>query len=197
VELTGTRYLPFFELWTIWGAFSPVAYHEAELQAGWHAANGRSASAGVSVRDYEETGAPVFIATGEDRSTRLVLRGRTGLAHGMTLDGEYRLETGYGAFLSSGDVMLGWARGERMRVDLTASALQQILEFRSGEAVIYGLSASARYRINSTLEAAGGGSYYTHDYEDRPAAINWQQKRAWLGIDWSFGRDAATRAVTK
>jgi hypothetical protein len=195
IELTGTRYLPFFELWTIWGAFSPIAYHEAELQAGWHAANGRAVSASVSLRDYEDTEAPVFIAQGADRSKRLVLRARSSLPRNMSIDGEYRLETGFGAFLSSGDVMLGWSPDERLHAELSASALQQILEFRSGESVIYGLGANVRYRINHALEAAGGASYYTHGYDNRPSALDWHQKRAWLSVDWSFGRDPGLRTA--
>jgi hypothetical protein len=35
VEATVRRYLPYFELHTIWGVFSPVAYHELELRGSW------------------------------------------------------------------------------------------------------------------------------------------------------------------
>jgi hypothetical protein len=35
VSIEARRFRPFFELWTIWGAFSPVGFNEGRLQASW------------------------------------------------------------------------------------------------------------------------------------------------------------------
>ena len=51
-------YNPFFELWTIWGAFSPVGYDEARGRIDWMASTGRiSGYAYGSQRTYGDTGA--------------------------------------------------------------------------------------------------------------------------------------------
>ncbi len=35
------KYVPFFELWTIWGAFSPVGFQEATGRLDWMSPSGR------------------------------------------------------------------------------------------------------------------------------------------------------------
>jgi hypothetical protein len=195
LEATGRRYLPFFELWTIWGVFSPVAYHEAELQAGWSATERIDVWAAASWRRYQDADAAIFIAPAEDESHRLALRGRARLNDAWMLDGEYRLESGFGAYLSSGELSAGWTPSERLRVGAYGTAFQQILEFRTGEAVVFGLGANIEYGINDALHLSGGGTFYQQAFDNRPSAVDWSQKRAWLGIEWTFGRDPGEEAI--
>ena len=47
--------MPFFELWTIWGAFSPVGFQEVKARLDWMGSSGRiSAHVYGSRRAYEE-----------------------------------------------------------------------------------------------------------------------------------------------
>lgn len=189
VELIGRRYLPFFELWTIWGVFSPVAYHEAELQAGWRVSDRLDVSAAGSLLRYQDADAAIFVAPAEDETQRLTLRARARANDALTLDGEYRLEKGFGAFLSSGSANAMWAPAERIRIGLYGTAFQQILEFRTGEAVVFGGGATFDLALNDALNLSGGGTLYSQSFDNRPSAVDWTQKRAWLGLEWSFGRD--------
>src|SRR5690606_7149311 len=52
LELAGSRYVPYFELWTIWGYFSPVAHHEVEGRAAWRARQGLQLRGAVGYRRY-------------------------------------------------------------------------------------------------------------------------------------------------
>ncbi len=189
LEATGRRYLPFFELWTIWGVFSPVAYHEAELQAGWAATEAIDLWASASLRRYEDAEAAVFIAPAEDETQRFALRARARLNDAWMVDGEYRLENGFGAFLSSGEASAAWTPSERLRAGVYATAFQQILEFRTGEAVVFGAGVTLDYELTRALRLSGGGTFYRQAFDNRPSSIDWSQKRGWLGIEWSFGRD--------
>jgi hypothetical protein len=195
VEATGRRYLPFFELWTIWGVFSPVAYHEAELQVGWSAGERIDVWSSASLRRYQDADAAIFIAPAEDETHRLALRARTRLSDAWVFDGEYRLESGFGAYLSSGEASLTWTPSERLRLGAYGTAFQQIFEFRTGEAVVYGAGATFDYGITSSLHLSGGGTLYQQAFDNRPSSIDWSQKRAWLGLEWSFGRDPGLTAV--
>jgi hypothetical protein len=195
LEATGRRYLPFFELWTIWGVFSPVAYHEAELQAGWSATERIDLWASAALRRYEDTEAAIFIAPAEDETQRFSLRARARLNDAWVLDGEYRLEDGFGAYLSSGEASAGWTPSERLRLGAYGTAFQQILEFRTGEAVVFGAGLTVDYALTRALHLSGGGTFYHQAFENRPSSVDWSQKRGWLGIEWSFGRDPGEEAL--
>jgi hypothetical protein len=189
LDVTARRYLPFFELWTIWGAFSPVPYHEFEAGAGWRANQRTVLDARAGYRRYSDTDAEVFIAPAADESWRLTLRARRQLSDPLTIDAEYRVETGFGAFLSSGEASVAWAASERLQAGIYGTAFQQILEFRTGEAAVLGLGAHVEWQITSALTATGQATLYRQSFDNRPSALNWTQKRASLGVDWSFGRD--------
>ena len=195
LEATARRYLPFFELWTIWGVFSPVSYHEAELQAGWRANERIDVSASASLLRYEDAEAAIFIAPAKDETHRFALRGRVRPDEAWTIAGEYRLESGFGAYLSSGELSAAWRPSQRLSVGAYGTAFQQILEFRTGEAVVFGLGATFDYGLSAELHLNGGGTFYQQAFENRPSSVDWNQKRAWLGIEWSFGRDPGEEAL--
>jgi hypothetical protein len=189
VDLTGRRYLPFFELWTIWGVFSPVAYNEAEVQAGFVVNPRLNLSARAGKRRFNDTDAAVFLAPAADESWRFGVRGRYQMTEAVTFDADYQVENGFGAFLSSGEAQVGWSPSERVSVGAHVTAFQQIFEFRTGEAAVIGVGGQAAYRISDALEVHGNASLYRQAFENRPSAMDWNQKRAAIGIEWTFGRD--------
>ena len=195
LELTGRRYLPFFELWTIWGVFSPVPYHEAELQVGWQASDRIDLWGRASLRTYEDADAAIFISPAKDETQRFSLRARGEISDALSVDGEYRLETGFGAYLSSGEASIAWQPSERLRLGAYGTAFQQIFEFRTGEAVVFGAGLTFDVALTNYLQLSGGGTFYRQGIENRPSAVDWNQKRAWLGLEFSFGRDPGETVV--
>ncbi|HEY0810457.1 MAG TPA: hypothetical protein VGD49_09870, partial [Longimicrobiales bacterium] len=189
VDLTGRRYLPFFELWTIWGVFSPVPYHELELQSAWRASQRVAVEARVGLRRYSDADAAVFIAPAADVSRRLALRTAMRVNDAVNVGVEYQLETGFGAFLSSGEASATWTHDDRWRASLYATAFQQILEFRTGEAAVFGIGASSAFHLRSDLEVSADAALYRQGFDNRPSAVDWTQRRASLALVWRFGRD--------
>ncbi len=60
LSLEARRHRPFFELWTIWGAFAPVGFDEGRAELGWRGAQQRlQLSAHGAFRRYDDTGAGV------------------------------------------------------------------------------------------------------------------------------------------
>jgi hypothetical protein len=189
VAATGRRYLPFFELWTIWGVFSPVAYHEAELEAGYQLTQRLQLWASAGFRSYQDSEAAVFIAPAKDQTHRFVVRARNEFTERVNVNAEYRLESGFGAYLSSGEAAVSWDIGERLNAGIYATAFQQILEFRTGEAAVFGAGGTFDYEMSPAFTISGGATLYRQAFDNRPSAVDWSQKRAWLGVEWQFGRD--------
>jgi hypothetical protein len=160
IELTGRRYLPFFELWTIWGVFSPIAYHEAELQANAALLPRLGVTASASFRKYEDADAPVFLSGPEDDAQLFTLRARFDATESFALDGEVRFENSFGAYLGSGEVNGTWSPSERLRATAYLTAFQQILEFRTGEAAVVGLGGSLDFELTRDIVFGGGGTVY-------------------------------------
>lgn len=193
IEVTGRRYMPFFELWTIWGMFSPIAYHEAELQAGWAVSPWLGVWGRAAYRKYEDADAPVFVTGPKDDAKLFGLRARVDASSALRFDGDFRLENSFGAYLGSGELSAGWRAAERLRANAYVTAFQQILEFRTGEAAVLGFGASVDYDVLDDIGLSAGGTIYQQRFENRPTGTDWNQKRAWASLEWRFGRDPGMR----
>lgn len=195
VELTGRRYLPYFEMSTIWGFFSPVGYHEAEGRLTWRPIPEVSAWASGAWRRFEEANATVVLRPLARDGTRIMAGASWRPTRALTVDGSYRMDRGFGAFLSSGDVGLRWQALPRVALSLDGTAFQQIEQFRIGEGVVYGGGASADIALLPNLSILGGANIYRQTFENRPGMEDWNQLRAWTTLRASFGRDPGARSA--
>jgi hypothetical protein len=189
LEARGRRYVPYFELWTIWGFFSPVAYHEGELQARWTPLSWLSLQAFAGQRQYDETGAQTILRPIDRSTTRFGGQAVLALPRGVFVEGAYRLERGFGAFVSSGDAALSWQPTRWLALAAHGSAAQQIEQFRLGEGVLLGLGGSAELAFVGGSRLSVGIDRYRHEYENRPSMGDWSQTRAWAAARLSFGDD--------
>jgi hypothetical protein len=189
LEATARRYVPYFELWTIWGFFSPVGYHEVEGQARWTPAPRLSLEVFGGRRTYQETGAPVIIRPVENGGTRLGGRALVALPAGVRATGSYRMERGFGAFVSSGDASVSWRVRDRVSLSAHGSAAQQIEQFRLGEGVLLGVGGSADIDFAGGSRVSFGVDQYRHEYENRPSMGDWSQLRLWAALRLNFGDD--------
>lgn len=189
LEATARRYVPYFELWTIWGYFSPVGYNEVLLQGSWRLDEGVGVRAAASVRGYRESHAPIFLEPLSQRSWRTELAGRWRMTHALALDGAYALEGPVGAFVSSGDAALTFEPAERIAVRVRGSAWRNIEEFRIGQGTVVGAGAGLDARLWSGARAAAGVDLFRQTRDGGIAAADWNQLRSWLTLQIGFGRD--------
>ena len=197
VEATARRYRPFFEYWTIWGFFSPVGYSEAELQARVHPVAWADLSVLAAVRQYDETNASSFLLSPEDRTIRGEIQTNVNLPHDVDVDARYQVEHGFGAFTQSIDASALWSVTDAAQLGAYATTFQQILEFRTGNALVFGLGAHARADISDRIRFAGGATLYRQNIENRPSGADWNQTRAWSSLEIAFGRDPGTAGAAR
>jgi hypothetical protein len=192
VEAAGRRYVPYFELWTIWGFFDPVAWHEAETRVVWSRPGGGGPVVGVSaaLRRYDETETGI-LGPEQERDTRLIaLNANWDPAERWTLDASYHLETGFGASFGGGDLSVRWSPARDAWVRAFVTAFEQLEEFRVGEGSVVGGGAAAEIPLSPRLSVGGGFSLYRHA-STRATEPDWNQRRAWLSLRVGFGSDPA------
>src|SRR5690606_36054893 len=73
LEASVRRYLPYFELSTIWGFFSPVPYHEAGVRASWSAASATVVWARAARRRYGDAEVATVLSPLEDQGWQVSL----------------------------------------------------------------------------------------------------------------------------
>ncbi len=190
LEATGRRYVPYFELWTIWGFFSPVPYLEGQLRMTWSPNTSTSVWVAGGYRDYGETATTTILSPLEDTGRRGVVGGTWAPAPRIALRGEYRIEWSAGAYYSGGDASATWEMTSDVSLSLTGTAFQQIQEFRLGEGTALGggLAATARLpwqgvRVNTGISIFRAGT------ENRTLQPDWNQVRGYWNLTVPIGSD--------
>jgi len=194
LEGTARRYMPYFDLSTIWGFFEPVAYSEVEAKVGWSPGSTFAAWASAGQRDYEDanTTAVVDLLTDDGWRANAGLQWR--LHDQWRLEGSYRLEWGPGTYLSSGDVAARYSPSDRLSVTATGMTFQQIAEFRVGEGRAMGGGLSFDLGVSSRARLAGGVSVLRHRNEGGVQDSPWNQTRGWTGLRIAVGDDPGLTA---
>ena len=189
LEAVASRYVPYFELWTIWGYFSPVAHHEVEARVAWRKRPDLTLRGAAGYRRYGDAHAPVIFDPLPNDAVFGTLTGTWTASPDLSLDTGFRLERGFGAYLGSGDVAARLRLHERVSVTLDGSVFQQIEEFRLGNGVVLGAGGAVDVQVTAAAALSGGAHVYRQTWEHRAGDTNWNQVRAWASLRIDFGRD--------
>ncbi len=194
LELTGRRYLPYFELSTIWGFFSPVPYSEVGLRATWAPLPTWQVWGSGAWRSYGDTHTATIFEPLKDTGYRVSLGAGGPVGHDLALEAHYDLDGAAGAFLSSGEATLAWSPDPRLRVSVGAQSFQQFEEFRLGEGRAWGGLAGARAGLTDRITLDGGLSVLHQSPSGGQVDSPWNQARAWTGLRITVGRDPGLSA---
>lgn len=184
------HYRPFFELWTIWGAFSPVAYDEASAGASWRPPE---LDLALTVRGgYREYGDPeAGFALDPVRSDGWYLGGDATWrpARDWSVFGGYRADINFGAARSEGDLGVRRAFGDDGYAGFSAITFRNVQEFRVGESNVYGGGVEGGLRIGPDARIDGRLFIYRRSDEADTPTVDWTQVRGWVRVQWTVGRD--------
>ena len=190
VEIEGRRYLPYFDLSTIWGFFSPVPYHEARLRV---ASGTRALSWRVEggLRSYGDPSTITVLEPLEDRAWQMGLGAEWVPASDLRIALGWDLDWGTSAFLHSLDLRLGWTPSDRLALGLNGTSFQQFEGFRVGDGRAVGMGADLRAGLTDQVAFDAGLFVMRHDAGRGEASDFWTQTRAWTGLRYTFGDDPA------
>ena len=185
------RYRPFFELWTIWGAFSPVPYTALDGSVSVAPFRRLRLRAGGERYWFDDSGAETGLATFEDDGWRLSFSATAYALPTLTLDAGYHEEFGPGASSQSWEGRATWLPLPALSLSAFGSTFLRPLELRFDEAHVDALGLDAAWRVSERLEVALSGAQYFEDRRRPDAgAFDWNQFRLNARVTWAFGSDA-------
>ena len=186
------RYRPYFSLWTLWGAFSPVPYTAFNVSGEARIARRISLHGRAERYSYESAEvSTALVPQLEDRGWRARLGATATLAERWTLDGNYGVERGPGAASRSADAALTYAPGNRMSFDLYAGSLARPLELRYYDAETRWIGGRAQLQLGRERRVWADAAAVSDD-RDRPdaSASSLDQLRLRGGVSIAFGSGA-------
>lgn len=184
------RHRPFFEAWTIWGAFSPVAFDEARATLAWR--NG-SGSLGFDARGarrrYDETNAGLETAPLKEGGWRAGAGAEWLPDEKWLVHADYDVDIGFGA--SRSDIAAGarWMPDESRWLGVVATALQHIYEFRVGTGRVNGVRLEGGTRIAAGARLVADAALHAQQLSGTGSSPDWSQRRFSLRLEWTVGRD--------
>ncbi|MGE3616515.1 MAG: hypothetical protein AB7L66_11645 [Gemmatimonadales bacterium] len=191
VSAQGLRYRPFFDLWTIWGAFSPVPYRSARGDVAVEPVKGLWVRAGGERYWFDPDEADTPLSTAEDRGWRANLSAAATVVPSLTIEGGLRSEFGPGASSRTIDLGATWRPTDRLTLVGRLGTLDRPLEFRYSDAKVHWVSGMADLQLTERLRLVSDLGYYQEDRQ-RPdaAAFNLDQLRLSTRFVMTFGSGA-------
>lgn len=191
-EVELRRYLPYFDLSTIWGFFSPVPYNEARVRV---ASGGRAFSWRVEggLRSYGDPSTVTILQPLEDQAWQLGLGAGWSPTSTLRLEAGWEMDRGTSAFLHALDARLAWTPRDDLSIGINGTSFQQFEGFRVGDGRALGIGGDVRAGLTDRVDFTGGLFVMRQDAGRGEASDLWTQTRAWTGVRYAFGDDPALR----
>jgi len=172
------RYAPFYELWTVWGAFSPVPYNAIYGSLSVQATRKLQLRIRGEAYQFENTDTETPLVSSADSGWRFSTGGTYQLSHAWQVQLGYENEFGTGASSSGWDGNVTFSPNGKYSIMAYGNSLSRPLEYRWDQSVVqvYGMQASVVARDNLTVALTM--ARYNEDRQ-RPdaASFEWDQIR--------------------
>ncbi len=187
------RSRPYFDLWTIWGAFAPVGFDEARATAFWKLPRMPvTFSARGAYRLYAPTDAGFELRTNGWRAGGDATWTPSAT---MVVTGSYDVDIGSGAANSDGRLAARWLPQSDWSLGMDLSVTQNIYEFRVGTGRIYGVALTGSMPVRPDVRLAADAGLFQHVLSNGAAGPDWTQRRVSARLEWTVGRDPGLGAM--
>lgn len=184
------RYRPYFDLWTLWGVFSPVPYKAVNGSAWVAPVRGLTLRGGVERYWYADAEAETPLVEEETDGWRWNAGGTYTISV-VSIDGAYQVETGPGSSSEGFEGAVSVRPVQILTITAEGGHLVRPLEFRINNPALTWYGLSADLRATDRLRLGLGAVRYDEDRR-RPdaSAIDWSQTRIRATLSWLFGSSA-------
>jgi hypothetical protein len=183
------RYRPYFELWTIWGAFAPVGFDEVRGGAAWSAADYLIVRGEGSYRRYGDGAQMDGLASLRTSGWGIGTSVSWTPPAPWQLDAAYRVEVAAGAARRDAHAALSRRFGDIATVAVQGLAFQRLYEFRLDESTVAGMGVEASVRASERVRVFATLAAYRHLGASELSAMDWTQRRAMLRLQWTAGAE--------
>ena len=188
------RYMPRFDLWSIWPAFSPVPWNGVQASAIVSATRWLKLRGRLQWQEYENTGAETALGSAAETGTLWAVGATVTALPRWTFDAGWMYERNFGATAAGGDASVGWNPIDPMMLRLYGAYSQRPLVYRFDDSYVTwaGLDVSLR----TTQQVLVGASVvYVNENRKRPdaAAFDWNQTRVSAYVTYVFSAGGADR----
>jgi hypothetical protein len=185
------RYRPHFDLWTIWGAFSPVPYNAVHGSLSVAPAPRLRVRARAQAYEFDDAEVSTPLVDYESSGWRFSWGATYAFSPHWGVDAGYHAEFGPGAASRGLEGAVSLMPTDSLTLILFASSLTRPLEFRFSHAELASYGASARYDASSRLRLQVEASTFAESRQ-RPdaAAFDWNQVRVSARVTILLGSSA-------
>ena len=181
------RYAPFYELWTVWGAFSPVPYNALYGSLSYQATKRLQMRIRGETYRFENADVLTPLVSIADSGWRFSVGGTYQFSNAWQAQLGYENERGTGAASSGWDGNVTFSPNGKYSIMVYGNSLSRPLEYRWDQSVVlvYGMQASVVARDN--VSVAFTMARYDENRE-RPdaASFEWDQIRFGAKVIMTF-----------
>ncbi len=192
------RYRPYFPLWTIWEAFSPVGYDAGWASLTLYPTRGLRLWGKGEVFGYENTNTVTPNVNVADGGWRWTIGAGYDAIRMWRFAGNYYVNKSVGASSLGWDLRATFEPSRKFYATASGGYLNRPLEYRYNDAKTWNVGLRLDWRPMPDIGMMVEGRYYAED-RDRPdaAAIReWNQFRLNAGLTLSFGSGADTPSLS-
>ena len=187
-RLEARRYTPYFDLWTIWGAFAPIGFSEVRGNLDWATPDARLVvGASGARRSYDDTKTGVVSLPLRTDGWRVGATAALRATSTWSARASYNADVGIGASGSDGDLTVSWSPNDRLSLGLHGLAFQNIYEFQVGSGRVVGGGGEAMVRLTRDIRLVADALVYHNTGSDRPQVVDWNQRRGNVRLEWTLG----------
>jgi hypothetical protein len=186
------RYRPYFSLWTLWSAFSPVPHNAIHLSGQVRATDRVSLHWRGERYRYEDADvSTALVPQLEDRGWRANAGAAAALSARWRVEGNLGAEHGPGAAGRFADGAVRWVPNERLSVAVYGGTMARPLELRFYDATSRWIGSRTEWQFHPQHRVWGDVAFIDDDRDRADAsATSLSQVRFRTGVSLSFGSDA-------
>lgn len=188
------RYMPRFDLWSIWPAFSPVPWNGVQGSAVVSASRWLRLRGRLEWYEYEANGAETALGDAAPTGVRWAVGATVTAFPRWTLDAGWMYDKNFGAAAAGWDASVGWIPIDPLTLRLYGAYSQRPLTYRYDDAYVTWVGLDANWRTTQQV-IVGASVIYVNEDQRRPdaAAMDWNQTRISAYVTYVLSAGGADR----